>query len=328
MKKFLIKLFIFIVLLIGVVLIFEMGFREKPTVFKNKYEGLTQHASEVEILILGHSHAMEGVDPHEFKRRTYNMAIGLQNVYYDDYILNQFINRMDSLKFVLISTSYFHFYNTLPDLKDLSGENQFNTAKFHMYWGLDSLKGQKISNFDPKYNWEFLTNPARGYISMFKYYLLAEGLRKGAEEQRRAFMECGYSYGTDIVRSENFIDADGIMMAKAHSPHYTEEPHFHFTYNYGLYEDIVKRCKEKNVNVAIVLFPAWHTYTERLDEFQLDGTRRMMQQLATEYDNCYSWDYLEDQRFDLGDFQDATHLNRYGAIKMAHILDEQIDSLL
>lgn len=328
MKKFLLKLFIFVALLAGVLILFEIGFRQKPTIFKNKYKGLSQNASQIEVLILGHSHSLEGVDPREFSQRTYNMAVGLQNVYYDDYILSKFIDRMDSLKFVIIPTSFFHFYNTLPGLEEINGESQFNLAKYHMYCGLDSLKGKRISRFDPKYNLEFTSNPAKSYFLMFKYYLTGQPWRPEVRKEQEALLRLGYLEGTDIVRTEDFLDADGKMMVKAHDPHHETAPKFAITDNYYLYEDIVKRCKEKGVGVAIVLFPTWHTYYEGVDSFQLASTRRMMRMLEDGYPNCHAWDYFDDSRFEVGDFQDATHLNRYGAIKMGRILNEEVKEVL
>ena len=53
MKKFLLKLFLFLALLTGVLALLEIGFRQKPTIFKNKFDGLSQNASQVEVLILG-----------------------------------------------------------------------------------------------------------------------------------------------------------------------------------------------------------------------------------------------------------------------------------
>ena len=88
MKRFLLKLSLFVVILAGILTIMEVGFRLKPNPFRDKYDGLDKYASEIEILALGHSHANEGIDPHVMKRRAFNMAIGFQNVYFVDYILN------------------------------------------------------------------------------------------------------------------------------------------------------------------------------------------------------------------------------------------------
>ena len=164
MNRFLKKLFVFLLLLTTALGLLELGFRLKPTTFKDKYTGLDKYASEIEILALGHSHANEGFDPHVLKHRGYNMAVGFQNVYFDDYILGHFIDRMDSLKWVVIATSYYHFYNTLPDLDKMRGEDLFNTVKYHLYWQADSVKNERIPNYDPRYNLEILSNPARAYL--------------------------------------------------------------------------------------------------------------------------------------------------------------------
>ena len=328
MRKFLLKLSVFTVLLLAVLVLFEIGFRQKPTIFKNKYDGLSQHVGEIEVLVLGHSHAMEGVDPREFDLKTYNMAVGLQNIYYDDYVFSKFVDRMDSLKFVIVASSFFHFYNTLPELEKLTGEDHFNMVKYHMYFGLDSIKGKHINNIDPTCNLEIFSNPTASYLKMFKHYLTGQPWRPEVRQELEVIKQQGYLDGTDIVRSEQFLDDDGVMMVKAHTPQRTSTPEFELTGNYYLYEDIVKRCQAKGVEVAIVLFPTWHTYYEGVDSFQLDGTRRMMQMLEEEYGNCHVWDHFADTRFEASDFQDATHLNRYGAIKMGRILNEEVLDIL
>ena len=140
MKRFIIKLSIFLFILAGILGAMEVGFRLKPTTFKDKYEGLDKYAPEIEVLALGHSHANEGFNPRVWNHRAYNMAIGFQNVYFDDYILGHFMDRMDSLKCVVIATSYYHFYNTIPDLDKMRGEDLFNTVKFHLYWHVKQKK--------------------------------------------------------------------------------------------------------------------------------------------------------------------------------------------
>lgn len=328
MRKFLLKLMAFMAMLVGVLVLFEIGFRQKPTAFKNKYEGLTKYASDVEVLVLGHSHANEGVNPRVFSLRTYNMAMGFQNVHFDNYILGHFIDRMDSLKCVVIATSYYHFFNTLPDLDKLQGENLFNTVKYHLYWNVDSVKDTRIPSYNPRYNLEIFNNPATSYLSMFSYYLRGEAWDKETKQAVDDFCRYGFGQGQDVVHDETFLDTDGLATALAHAPHYTEAPVFELTYNYGQYEHIVQLCHEKGVKVAIVLFPCWHSYADNLDTYQLSFTRRMMRQLASEYDNCVAWDFLQDERFVVSDFHDAIHLNKDGAIKMGYILDEQINALL
>ena len=327
MKRFLLKLSLFVVILAGVLTIMEIGFRLKPTPFKDKYEGLDRYASEIEILALGHSHANEGFDPHVMKHRAYNMAIGFQNVYYDDYILGHFIDRMDSLKWVVVAMSYYHFYNPIPDLERLRGEDLFNTVKYHMYWQADSVKTDRIPRFDPRYNLEILNNPARSYLMMFKYYLFGEAFSPAIKADNEDIIKYGFSQGMAVTVSEAELDKSGLYCAQGHNPHYEGIPTFDGSYNYGKYESIVKRCEAKGVKVALVLFPCWHTYVENLDKYQLADTKRMIKELAEAHDNCFALDHMSDPRFDSRDFHDGIHLNTNGARKMSAILEEELKGL-
>ncbi len=324
MNRFLKKLLVFLLLLTTVLGLLELGFRLKPTTFKDKYTGLDKYASEIEILALGHSHANEGFDPHVLKHRGYNMAVGFQNVYFDDYILGHFIDRMDSLKWVVIATSYYHFYNTLPDLDKMRGEDLFNTVKYHLYWQADSVKNERIPNYDPRYNLEILNNPARAYLNMFGYYLTGKAFNSAAKAEREDFIKFGFGQGQDVTHSELFLDENGISYAKSHTPRREGKLELDGSFNYSKYDSIVKKCESKGVKVAIVLYPCWHTYVENLNNYQLTDTKRMMQALADSHDNCIALDFMSDPRFDSSDFHDAIHLNKNGAEKMAQIIEDSL----
>ena len=319
MKRFISKLSIFVLLLAAALGLMELGFRLKPTTFKDKYTGLDKFAPEIEILALGHSHANEGFDPHVLNHRGFNM--GFQNVYFDDYILGHFIDRMDSLKWVVIATSYYHFYNTLPDLDKMRGEDLFNTVKYHLYWQADSVKNDRIPRFDPCYNLEILNNPASAYMVMFKYYLTGEAFNPATKAERKDFIKYGFGQGQDVTHNETFLDENGIFYAATQTPRKDGMLELDGSFNFLKYESIVKRCESKGVKVAIVLYPCWHTYVENLNKFQLDDTKRMMRELADNHDNCIALDFMSDPRFDSSDFHDAIHLNKNGAEKMARILE-------
>lgn len=324
MKKFFVRLLVFVALVALMLFVLEMGFRLKPTAFKNKYAGLEKYAPEIEILVLGHSHSDQGFNSKITRRRSYNMAMGFQHIYFDDCVTARFLDRMDSLKCVVVTPSYFHFYYSLDDLKELSGENLFNMVHFHLYWNVDSLPSGKIPSCVPKYNLEVLNNPVSSYVQMFKYYLHG-GLKSLGSVYADPY---GY-HEPDVTVSEEFLDADGIHRARDHQPHYDgEAPEFQLTENYFIYDRLVKRCAEKGVKVAVVMFPCWHTYVENLDSFQLSGTRRMLQELALTNDNCEVFDHMTDDRFVAGDFQDGIHLNKTGAEKITRMLEDEIEELI
>lgn len=321
MKRFLAKLGIFLALLLIILGLFEIGFRAKKTTFKCKFEGLEKYASEVEVLGLGHSHTNEGFAPEAFDCRAFNMAMGFQNVFFDDYVLSHFIGRMDSLKCVILATSYFHFFNELGDLEELRGEDLFNTVKYHLYWGVDEIKGSRIPHWSPKYNLEILNNPATSYFTMFKYYLTGEAWNKKTKQYWDTISYSGF-VGQDIKVSESYLDENGKKDARAHTWSGVAE-----AVNYEIYEHIVQCCRERGVNIALMLYPCWHSYYDNMDGRQIAYTRELMDRLASKYDNCYVFDYLEDPRFEAEDFHDATHLNKKGAEKISSIINSELKDM-
>jgi len=301
----------------------EIGFVKKPTDFKGKYAGIKQYAPEIEMLVLGHSHSNEGFDSRITGCRSYNLGMGFQNVYYDRAVLEQFIERMDSLKYVVISASYIHFFITLPDIDQMGGEDLFNTVKFHKYWNIGEVNGETIPRLSPKFNLEILSNPPTAYFAMFRYYLRKEAWSRKQNPEQEEYLKYGYR-PKDVCPGEAFLDEDGLRRSLDHKPHYKSEPVFEYTPNYFIYDSIAKICAEKGVKFYMVMFPCWHTYTDNLEPFQLESTRKMLSDLSQSNDNCFVLDHMTDERFVAGDFQDAIHMNKYGAEKITRILEEEI----
>ena len=59
------------------------------SLYKEKAEGLKKHANEIEILILGNSHATYGVNPKYFSAFAYNLANVGQSIYFDNELTLQ-----------------------------------------------------------------------------------------------------------------------------------------------------------------------------------------------------------------------------------------------
>jgi len=305
MKRFCVKLAVFLFLLLGILALLEAGFRHKPNIFKDKFNGLSSNADKVEVLFLGHSHTDEGIDPKVMEHVGYNMGFGYQNVYFDCYLLKHFIDRMTSLKCVVISASFIHIYDPLPDLKDLNGENLFNTIKYHLYCELDSVKQDRIPILDPKYNLEIFNNPPRAYIENFKYYL---GKRPQGDG--------------NVTVSEDYLNKDGEYYASAHFG--KEDRPYSKPHNYYIYKEMAQICQSRNIPFVLVLFPSWHTYLDNVPNNQVEVTNYLLSELTKECSNCTVLDYSRDGRFDSSEFRDANHLNRKGAAKMTRILENQL----
>ena len=80
------------------------------SLYKEKAEGLKKDAHEIEILILGNSHATYGVNPDYFTDYAFNIANVGQSIFFDKALTLQNIGVLEELKYVLISLDYHSLY--------------------------------------------------------------------------------------------------------------------------------------------------------------------------------------------------------------------------
>ena len=74
MKLFFKKILLFIFPLVIIVIIMDLYLANMNSLYKEKANGLLEHANEIEILILGNSHATYGVAPSGFSTFTFNIC--------------------------------------------------------------------------------------------------------------------------------------------------------------------------------------------------------------------------------------------------------------
>jgi len=115
-----------------------------------KKEILEKKFQDAEIVILGNSHALFGVNPLYFKRKSINLSNANQSFYYDMLIARKCIDQMPNLKAIAFNLSFFSFQYQLDD----SPEN-WRRNYYHYYWGLEPF------NPDVSYYKEMANLPLR-----------------------------------------------------------------------------------------------------------------------------------------------------------------------
>ena len=94
MKLFFKKILIFVFPLFLLVLGMDFYLRNMNSLYKEKLNGLLEHANEIEILILGNSHAAYGVDPNYFTDYAFNIAHAGQSIYFDKELTLQYLEAL------------------------------------------------------------------------------------------------------------------------------------------------------------------------------------------------------------------------------------------
>ena len=106
MRSFLYTIIIFSIPIVIVISIMDMYLWNKNSIYKEKINGLEKNAENIEVLILGNSHASYGVDPSGFTMNSYNFANVSQSIYFDRRLTEKYIDKLENLKYVFISIDY------------------------------------------------------------------------------------------------------------------------------------------------------------------------------------------------------------------------------
>ena len=105
MIKFLFKVILPVVMVLLVLFAgLEIYIRCLPNDFKEKKQYMDSNAKSLKILVLGDSGAAMDVMPSAFNLQpSYNMAYHSQDIKFNQWILCEYLEEMDSLKYVLMN---------------------------------------------------------------------------------------------------------------------------------------------------------------------------------------------------------------------------------
>lgn len=293
MRKFLVNILIFLIPIILFVGIGELLLWNMPNDYKNKKRFLNEHANEIEVLFLGSSHTFSAINPDYISLKSYNAAYVSQSLDIDFLLLKKYASEFKQLEYVVLPISYF----TLVERLETTPE-EWRMNDYVRYFDLDIPVG--LNYFEMKGNklWYNLYRIMNYYV-LGKSPLLAE--------------ENGWRKRPANSMSDKEMDESGKERAKLHT---IDDPEC-FAENVRLLREMIEYCGNRNIHVILVTFPAYYTYTERMNEKQAEATFSIAQGMAEQYDFVDYLDYLHDSSFTKEDFFDADHLNESGAKKLS-----------
>ena len=307
MTQFIKKTILILLPLLLSVFLLEYGMRCVPNDYSFKRQILEERISSIRIWIFGSSHSYNGIRPDCFEKMAFNSSHVSQSLKYDAFIFNKYIDRADSLEWVILPLSYF----SLPyDLEDSKEE-----------W--------RIKNYGVYYNCPY-------YITLLKYHFEIIGTYSSVRSQIKRVVDY-LRYGTNDIK----CDSTGVRVENVKENRIAnwwengKERAIYHTYN--LHEKqstiernlvylqcIIEKCKERHVNVLLVTMPASRLYYDNIDSEQYEFMINVCQDFESRYPNVHHLNSLKDNRFDNDDFFDGDHLEKNGAEKYSHVIDEFI----
>jgi hypothetical protein len=308
-KKLCIKLFLFLLPVAAIWGYLEYRLAQIPNTYNQKRAYLEQQLDSIEVLALGTSHVLYGLDPAYFSVHGFNLANVNQSVYYNKRLALHYISRMPKLKVVIMEIGYFSLYYQIMNDKREKWRDYF----YAQYWGIgykdlpywDMKRFSKVALYSVDKVKEF----ARGNFRVN----LAEGLRYNG------FMPKDTLRPRDSAQlaPENFTTRIQGLNKLADTNEYA--------YNYRDLESFTDELTRRHVRIVFVTTP-WLPQLVRLANAELFRRNEAAARALCGQYSCTYFNYLNDSRFTVKDFADPNHLNYLGAKKLSTIIDSEIIS--
>jgi len=300
MKKFIIKLVIFLIPFFILLFIFEASIRHIPNDYKSKRDYIKKNGREIEILALGSSHVYYGINPDLFNKSCFNLSQVAQTPEFDLKLFQHFLPQLPNLKVLIYPISYFSFYWDLQ-----SSSEAWRLKNYAIYYKIDAAQSLQnhfeILSVDPKNNYKRI-------IDFYKHKKTEIGVTPR-----------GWGFNCLAEYSAN-LDQTALESAKRHTN--IDGPFF--SKNASEVEEVIHICQQKGIQVVLLFPPAYKAYRDQINTKQLNNTYLKIDSLIAEYPNCRFIDLFADTNYVAKDFLDADHLNNIGARKMSLFLNDYI----
>lgn len=312
MRKFLLQIGRFLLpvfLFLGGIEIFLI---KMDTAYTEKIDRLKKNSENVEVLILGNSHAAYGIDPNEFDLQAHNIAQVSQSIYFDKRITLGQLNDLKKLKYVLISIDYHSLYFS----------HQSESRDIWSYYG----NGVQYEDEVPI---EARFSRIHGYTSQVVVSLLKKRLSGKYDNIKALDVENGVDLNREMkkgmfyfVGTNNKSFANENILNRAQYFNNLVKSSNEKDSILDDLKDFIRILKERNIKPILVSTPCYREFYEKLDKQVVQTNFNIIKELEKEFDV----EYINGQKFDFNkeDFYNSDHLNSKGASKFSIKLNKKI----
>lgn len=296
MKKFLLNILLPVIIAICIFLIsFEIYLRQLPNDWKYKREYLDSNANKIQLLVMGPSTISMGIKPSCFDLNGFSIAGPAQAFIFDSWIFDKYIDKMDSLQYVILPFQ-------LITKSGMNQDHSFFLKNYSIYFaypmqGIEynyKIGGNLFNTMQRIRNGSEFSIDTDGYQSRyFKDIKLSESQWK--ELRKKAF--------------------NNYQKAKNDTLKDFNEPVYH-------YNKVINQCSKRNVHCVIVRTPmnmGQYAYTTKGDSL----TYCLIDSIMHINKNVKFVDFSVLQ-LDNDKFFDVQHLNPRGAKKLTLMLNDSI----
>ncbi|WP_273447215.1 SGNH/GDSL hydrolase family protein [Neolewinella agarilytica] len=303
MRKFLIRVVLFVLPLIAFLSAVELS--ERNNTFKAKSDWISRNENNIEVLILGSSQNWRDINPEYLSYETAPLAHGESAINMDFLVLEKYLNLFPNLKVVVFEIGYHNLEESKPS-------NWSKNHLFNIYYGVNnygkapSIKEYFLVTSNPKeYIKRFFTSDKNEKFGRYNSYGFV------TESPNTLFEKLGYDSIKIELRAENYLMGRHV-----------EEAIDIYHENVRKLKKAIRSCLEKDIAVVLLSPPKHYTYNMNMLEDKLQR-RNLVFEYYSNIENVFIWNFEREYEFDSQYFGDPDHLNPKGA----KIFTKSLDSL-
>lgn len=302
MKLFFKKTILYLLPFLVMIVITEYLLRIIPNDYNKKAAIFKNDGEKIQVLILGSSYGLYDLNPDYFNLYAFNGSEALQSLDLDKKIFNKYQNKLTNLQYVVMPITFASFFFKL----ETSKENH-HIKNYCLYYDLHSTNDP--SNYFELLNQPFSVNRTR----LIDYYI------KHKEDIKITDRGFDSTYYTEIANQELGGPTASYAIKQLNITDLSK-------YNElkQCLEDIIEKCKAKNIKVILFTPPAYKTFYSPADTLELNTSIRTCQSIQSNFSNVKYFNFLADTSFTMDHFYDISHLNSLGAKK----LSEKINTII
>ncbi|MCU4158139.1 hypothetical protein J1N10_19350 [Carboxylicivirga sp. A043] len=301
MKKFIFNTFIFIIILISLIWIYTKGGNSvlREYLGPNTQQQIDQSFKnalerDYTTLILGNSRIYRGINPDLCCSPSYNFAHDNDSYNQIYYKLKYILNCKKNIKNIILGVDYFQF--------SFISENRNYAYGKHL--GKEYLK-----DYDYSFNYFYEYENIRGINKFLTIYRASKEIIQKNETSKKTTLKGNGQY---------LMPIPNMQKAKL-----TRDPK-RLLIQEKYFSQIIELCKERNVNVFLVMPPLQAEEIMLYNEDVIKEFENYIKSFSADYIDYYN--YSSTGLFTSNDFTDITHLNCSGADKFSRFINDSIES--
>ena len=302
-------------------------------------EAVEDLSGETRVMFLGSSHMAAGINPSYFDQKVANISVNAGNFEVLEILFKSHVDRVPNLEYVILEAD-----NTCLAIDRLNETRDFVELNY---------LGAKLEHY-PKPKWWKLSQrllnqdwvyPILFYNRLTPYEYVYKRKLAYTREQRSALNQQKHT-GRDAMPDWPFNRKEPGASVPGHSPHMHvmdtermdridritfDDPVFwdRVEKNSAALDRLLACIDEHRVQPIFFRFPYTYAYHRwnTAEWNEIDTT--MMRYLEDRYGERFVfWQIPREPYFEISDYSDSQHLNKWGAIKMSVYLNDWINELL